>query len=78
MWRHGHIYGLPTYPPSGGTLRDVGFNEASGGERGRVQRGNKVTALEVSAIEGKNALHGKRRPWIFDPCGVEYLLAPCP
>jgi len=21
--------------------------------------------------------HGKRRPWMFDPYGVEYLLAPC-
>ena len=37
---------------------------------GRPRRGRRSLAVGET--------HGKRRPWMFDPYGVEYLLAPRP
>jgi hypothetical protein len=40
---------------------------------GRPRRGRRSLVRQPT-----DETHGKRRPWMFEPYGVEYLLAPWP
>jgi len=69
-----------TLPSSGWTLQQVRFIvEASGKQRGRMQRSNDIIALEVSAIEGQNALnsvdaHDGDEPRVIDLDALDFVV----
>jgi len=56
------------------------IKETSGEQGGRVQRGNKLIALEVSAIEGKYAFHSVNvhegdEPRVIDLDALDFVVA---
>ena len=63
--------------PSKSGLRQALYGCARGrvkvASAGRPRRGRRSLVPQW-----RGETHGKRRPWVFDPDGVEYLFAPCP